>query len=200
MDGLTLGQRIKDKLGMRASNTRELVFDHVCIPHANVAGAPHKAALCMMQNLEIERIGLASMALQIAWQCIDEMNSYAGQHLAFGKPDLYGFGQIQNHVAELYANYMASRCYVYSLANTLKLDTYGNELNDNCTKLYCAPMSKQVANQAIQVMGGYGYVGEYTVERLWRDAKLLEIGGGTNESHHKNMAEDLKQMNSMPLQ
>jgi isovaleryl-CoA dehydrogenase len=200
MDGFTLGQRIKDKLGMRASNTGELVFDHVRIPHANVVGAPHKAALCMMRNLEIERIGLASMALGIARRSIDEMKSYAGQRSAFGKPDLYGFGQIQHHVAESYANYMAGRCYVYSLANTLKLDTYGNGLNADATKLYCAPMAKQVADRAIQVMGGYGYVGEYTVERLWRDAKLLEIGGGTNESHHKNMARDLKRMGSTPLE
>jgi isovaleryl-CoA dehydrogenase len=59
-------------------------------------------------------------------------------------------------------------------------------------KLYCAPMAKRVADRAIQTLGGYGYVGEYQVERLWRDAKLLEIGGGTNEAHHKNMARDIK--------
>lgn len=59
-------------------------------------------------------------------------------------------------------------------------------------KLYCAPMAKRVADRAIQVLGGYGYVGEYQVERLWRDAKLLEIGGGTNEAHHKNMVRDLR--------
>ncbi len=62
-------------------------------------------------------------------------------------------------------------------------------------KLYCAPMAKKIADRAIQTLGGYGYVGEYQVERLWRDAKLLEIGGGTNEAHHKNMVRDIKKLN-----
>jgi alkylation response protein AidB-like acyl-CoA dehydrogenase len=70
--------------------------------------------------------------------------------------------------------------------------TYGNGLDADGVKLYCAPMAKRVADRAIQTLGGYGYVGEYQVERLWRDAKLLEIGGGTNEAHHKNMARDIK--------
>jgi isovaleryl-CoA dehydrogenase len=68
------------------------------------------------------------------------------------------------------------------------------------TKLLFEIMSKQVADRAIQVLGGFGYVGEYKVERLWRDAKLLEIGGGTNESHHKNMCRDLRRMRSTPLE
>ena len=75
----------------------------------------------------------------------------------------------------------------------------GNGLDADGTKLYSAQMSKNVADRAIQVMGGYGYVGEYVVERLWRDAKLLEIGGGTNESHHKNMCRDLRKTGRTPL-
>jgi len=104
------------------------------------------------------------------------------------------FGQIQKSVSESYAKYMAGRCYVYGVANELDLDTHGNGLDADGTKLYCANMAKEVADAAIQVMGGYGYVGEYVVERMWRDAKLLEIGGGTNESHHKNMMRDLTRM------
>ena len=73
----------------------------------------------------------------------------------------------------------------------LQLDSVGNRLDTDGVKLFCGNMAKQVADRAIQTLGGYGYVGEYTVERLWRDAKLLEIGGGTNESHHKNMTRDL---------
>lgn len=193
MEGFTLGQQIKDKLGMRASPTAELVMDNVFIPEANVVGQVNKATLCMMRNLEIERVGLAAMALGIARRCIDEMKHYAGQRIAFGK-DLYQFGQIQRHVAESYAEYMAGRTYVYGFANGLDLNSAGNGLDADGVKLYCAQMSKNVADRAIQVMGGYGYVGEYSVERLWRDAKLLEIGGGTNESHHKNMSRDLQKM------
>jgi isovaleryl-CoA dehydrogenase len=72
------------------------------------------------------------------------------------------------------------------------LQSYGNGLDADGVKLYCAPMAKRVADRAIQVLGGNGYMGQYQVERLWRDSKLLEIGGGTNEAHHKNMARDIK--------
>ena len=81
---------------------------------------------------------------------------------------------------------------MYNVAKNLDLASYGNGLDSDGVKLYCAPMAKNVADRAIQMLGGYGYVGEYRVEQLWRDAKLLEIGGGTNESHHKNMTRDLK--------
>jgi len=195
MEGFSLGQQIKDKLGMRASPTAELVFDKVFVPaETHVVGDVHGATLCMMRNLEIERIGLAAMALGIARRCIDEMKQYAAERSAFGQKNLYQFGQIQHHLAGSYAEYMAGRTYVYAIANGLDLNSYGNGLDADGVKLYCAPMAKTVADRAIQVMGGYGYVGEYVVERMWRDAKLLEIGGGTNESHHKNMSRDLYKM------
>jgi isovaleryl-CoA dehydrogenase len=199
MPGFSLGQQIKDKLGMRASMTAELVFDNVIVPAENVVGNVNQATLCMMRNLEVERIGLAAMALGIARRCLDDMKQYAGERKAFGK-DLYSFGQVQRHVAESYAEYMAGRAYVYGVANGLDLKTYGNGLDADGTKLYCANMAKNVADRAIQVMGGNGYVGEYKVERFWRDAKLLEIGGGTNESHHKNMSRDLRKMGATPLE
>ena len=194
MEGFQLGQKIEDKLGMRASMTAELVFENVFVPNDNVVGDVNGATLCMMRNLEIERIGLAAMGLGIARRSIDEMKKYALERQAFGSRDLFDFGQIQKYVAESYAEYMAGRCYVYALANALDLSSAGHGLDADGTKLFCANMSKQVADRAIQVMGGYGYVGEYKVERLWRDAKLLEIGGGTNESHHKNMSRDLRKM------
>jgi isovaleryl-CoA dehydrogenase len=152
-----------------------------------------------MRNLEIERLGLAAMGLGIARRCIDDMKRYANERAAFSR-ELFHFGQIQRHLAESYAEYMAGRCYVYGIAQGLDLTTHGNGLDADGTKLYCAQMAKTVADRAIQVMGGYGYVGEYVVERLWRDAKLLEIGGGTNESHHKNMARDLRKMAHVPLE
>lgn len=161
--------------------TAELVLDDVLVPAANMVGPVNGATLCMMRNLEIERLGLAAMALGIARRSLDEMKSYAGQRKAFGQP-LYAFGQMQAHLAESYASYMAGRSYVYAVAKALDLQSYGNGLDADGCKLFCAPMAKKVADSAIQMLGGYGYVGEYTVERLWRDAKLLEIGGGTNES------------------
>ena len=86
---------------------------------------------------------------------------------------------------------MAGRAYVYSTAAALDLASAGNRMDSDGVKLYCSTMAKNVADRAIQVLGGYGYVGEYDVERLWRDAKLLEIGGGTNEAHQKNITRDL---------
>ncbi len=173
------------------------MFDSVPIPEENIVGELNGATLCMMRNLEIERVGLAAMALGIARRCINVMTNYAAnERKAFGKP-LSDFGQIQSSIATSYAEYMAGRSYVYALARNLDLNSYGNGLDADGTKLYCAQMAKNVADRSIQVLGGYGYVGEYNVERLWRDAKLLEIGGGTNESHHKNMMRDLKSMSDL---
>jgi len=201
MDGFSVGQKINDKLGMRASPTAEVVFQNVFLPESShVVGDVDGATLCMMRNLEIERVALAAMAVGIARRALDEMISYAANRPAFGKPDLYSFGQIQKHISESYAEYMAGKCYLYGVANGLDLSTYGNGLDADGVKLYCAQMAKNVADRAIQVMGGYGYVGEYTCERLWRDAKLLEIGGGTNESHHKNMSRDLRILDGKKLE
>jgi len=197
MPGFSVGQKIDDKLGMRASPTAELVFDSVPISEDKIVGGIDQATLCMMRNLEIERVGLAAMALGIARRCINVMTNYAAnERKAFGKP-ISDFGQIQSAIATSYAEYMAGRAYVYALARNLDLNSYGNGLDADGTKLYCAQMAKTVADRSIQVLGGYGYVGEYNVERLWRDAKLLEIGGGTNESHHKNMMRDLKNMTDL---
>ena len=200
MEGFSVGQKINDKLGMRSSPTAELVFENVFIPQSNVVGDINGATLCMMRNLEIERVALAAMAVGIARRALDEMISYAANRPAFGKPNLYGFGQIQKHIAESYAEYMAGKSYLYGVSNGLDLSTYGNGLDADGVKLYCAQMAKNVADRAIQVLGGYGYCGEYTVERLWRDAKLLEIGGGTNESHHKNMSRDLLKLDGNKLE
>mmetsp|Transcript_3645 Transcript_3645/g.8080 ORF Transcript_3645/g.8080 Transcript_3645/m.8080 type:complete len:453 (-) Transcript_3645:64-1422(-) len=200
MEGFSVGQKINDKLGMRASPTAELVFENVFLPSkTHVVGDVNGATLCMMRNLEIERVALAAMAIGLARRSLDEMIAYAGNRPAFGKPNLYGFGQIQKHIAESYAEYMAGKCYLYGFANSLDLSTYGHGLDADGVKLYCAQMSKNVADRAIQVLGGYGYVGEYTVERLWRDSKLLEIGGGTSESHHKNMSRDLHRLGGNKL-
>ncbi len=190
MAGFSLGQKIKGKLGMRASTTAELVFEGCEVPDRNVIGSVGGAVRSMMRNLEIERLTLAAMSLGIARRCIEIMNVYAGERMAFGKP-INAFGQVQRHIADSYAEYMAGRSYVYATSNALALNAYGNRVDSDGVKLYCAAMAKNVADRAIQVLGGYGYVGEYKVERLWRDAKLMEIGGGTNEAHQKNITNDL---------
>lgn len=188
--GYVVGQKIQDKLGMRASNTAELVFDNCKVPVANLLGHEGDSMLHMMRNLEIERLTLAAMGLGIAKRSLEIMNRYALEREAFGKP-LSSFGQIQKYIAESYAEYKAARAYVYDVARKMNLNHEGQRVDSDGAKLVATSMSKNVADRAIQVLGGYGYVGEYVVERLWRDAKLLEIGGGTLEAHQKNIARDL---------
>lgn len=188
--GFYVGQKIADKLGMRASNTAELVFENCKIPADRLVGHEGDSMKHMMRNLEIERIGLAAMGLGIARRSIEIMNKYASERNAFGKP-LNFFGQIQKYIAESYAEFRSAQSYVYDTARRLDLNQEGNRLDSDGAKLVATSMSKNVADRAIQVLGGFGYVGEYHVERLWRDAKLLEIGGGTLEAHQKNIARDL---------
>lgn len=196
MPGFSLGQKLGDKLGMRASPTAELVFEGCRVPAANLVGETGGAVGHMMRNLELERLTLAAMSLGMARRSLEVMNEYARERQAFGKPLNY-FGQIQRHIADSYAAWMAGRAYVYYTAAQLDLGSSGNRIDSDGVKLFCSTMAKNVADSAIQVLGGYGYVGEYRVERLWRDAKLIEIGGGTIEAHQKNMARDLSRIDRL---
>ncbi|HPI39698.1 MAG TPA: acyl-CoA dehydrogenase family protein [Pseudobdellovibrionaceae bacterium] len=190
MTGFSVGQKIQDKLGMRGSNTAELVFDQCEVPSTHLVGNLGESMLHMMRNLEIERLTLAAMSLGIARRALEIMNKYAEERQAFGKSLNY-FGQIQMYIANSYAEYKASRAYVYETARKLSLNHEGSRADSDGVKLVATTMAKNVCDRAIQVLGGYGYVGEYVVERLWRDAKLLEIGGGTIEAHQKNISRDL---------
>lgn len=188
--GFSVGQKIKDKLGMRGSNTAELVFQDCEVPVTHLVGSEGDSMLHMMRNLEIERVTLAAMSLGIARRALEIMNKYCIEREAFGK-SLNHFGQIQKMIAESYAEYKASRAYVYDVARTMRLDHEGQRVDSDGAKLVATTMAKNVCDRAIQALGGYGYVGEYVVERLWRDSKLLEIGGGTIEAHQKNITRDL---------
>lgn len=190
MPGYSVGQKILDKTGMRASNTAELVFDNCIVPAANIVGAPGESLIHMMGNLELERLTLAAMALGIARRSLEEMNKYATERTAF-KSKIRDFGQMQRYIGESWAKYRSMRAYVYDTANNLTIGTAGQRLDSDGVKLFTTTAAKEIADAAMQVMGGYGYVAEYHVERLWRDSKLLEIGGGTLESHQKNITRDL---------
>ena len=190
MPGLRLGQKWTDKLGMRASFTGELVLEGVRVPVGNRMGEEGEGTLHMMRNLEIERLALAGMSLGIAERCLRVMVDYANQRKTFGKP-IREHGQIQRYLAETYAEWRAARIFVYDAARRLRLDAAGQRLDADATKLFVSQVAKRAADAAMQVLGGYGYMGEYVVSRLWRDAKLIEIGGGTLEAHHKNLTKDL---------
>lgn len=188
--GFSAGQKIKGKTGMRASNTAELIFDDCRVPASHLIGEEGKALYPMMKNLEIERLALAAMSLGIGRRAFDEMNNYASQRQAFGKP-IRHFGQIQKHLANSYAELNSCRSYIYLTALQSQFGKTQQRLNSDASKLLASQIGKNIADRAIQVLGAYGYVGEYVVERLWRDAKLLEIGGGTIEALEKNITKEL---------
>jgi isovaleryl-CoA dehydrogenase len=190
MAGFSLGQKWKDKLGMRASFTCELVFDGVRVPVVNRLGKEGEGTLAMMRNLEIERLTLAAMSVGIARRSVSVMLGYANQRSAFGVP-IREHGQVQRYIAESFAEYRAAAALVYDVARRFDLKQTGQRVEADAAKLFASQAAKRAADAAIQVLGGNGYMGEYVVERLWRDAKLLEIGGGTLEAHHKNLVKDL---------
>ena len=188
--GFSLGQKITGKLGCRASSMGELVFDDCLVPAANLIGAEGQSVIHMMRNLELERVTLAAMSLGIGLRCLREMVRWADQRVAFGRP-IRDFGQIQRHIADSYAQWRAARSYVYDVARRMHLDQAGNRVDSDGVKLVAGTTAKEIADRAIQVLGAYGYVAEGVVERLWRDAKMVEIGGGTVEAHQKNITRDL---------
>jgi isovaleryl-CoA dehydrogenase len=177
------------KMGMRASTMGEIVMDDCLVPAENVLGGEGQGVVHMMRNLEIERITLAAMSLGIADRCLDIMVDYAKERTSFGKP-LAEFGQVQRYIGDSYARTEAARALVYGVARTIRHDRR-NRLGSDAAKLFAAPVGKEVADNAMQVLGGWGYCDEFKVERFLRDAKLLEIGGGTLESHQKNITRDL---------
>jgi isovaleryl-CoA dehydrogenase len=189
--GFSSGPKI-DKCGMRGSQMCQLYFDNVVVPKANLVGQEGKGVVHMMRNLEIERLVLAGMAIGIADQCVELMVSYAKDRKAFGQ-SIISFGQIQRYIAEGFAETEAAKTLTYAVSRTVAPGVQ-NRIGSDAAKLFASPVSKRVADNAMQVMGGMGYSRDMPVERLWRDAKLLEIGGGTLEAHHKNLAKDLSQL------
>jgi isovaleryl-CoA dehydrogenase len=177
------------KMGMRASTMCELIMEDCEVPAENLLGTEGGGVTNMMRNLEIERLGLSAMSLGLANRCLDIMTRYAVERRAFGQP-IGEFGQIQRYIGESFAKTEAMRALVYGVAATVSPDSR-NRLGTDAAKLFCATAGKEVADAAMQVLGGYGYCTEYKVERLLRDAKLLEIGGGTLEAHQKNITRDL---------
>jgi len=186
--GFTTSPKIP-KLGMRASSMSELIFDNCHVPADNLLGTEGGGITNMMRNLEIERLGLAAMSIGIARRCLDVMVRYSCERYSFGKP-LHEHGQIQRYLGQSFAKLEAMRALVYNVAATVG-PHHRNRLGTDAAKLFAATAAKEIADAAIQVLGGYGYCTEYRVEQFWRDAKLMEIGGGTLEAHQKNITRDL---------
>lgn len=178
MEGFSTSQKL-DKLGMRGSNTCELVFEDCKVPAANVMGGDGKGVYVLMSGLDLERLVLAAGPVGLMQACIDVAFPYAHVRDAFGKK--IGEHQlVQAKMADMYTRLSACRSYVYSVARACDA---GHVNTKDCAGviLYAAENATQVALDAIQILGGNGYINDYPTGRLLRDAKLYEIGAGTSE-------------------
>jgi hypothetical protein len=188
--GLSTGTPFQ-KMGMKASQTSEVFFDDCRIPEDRLIGGEQAARDRdhVKEGLSSERSGMPAMALGLIERCFEISVRYARERVQFGRP-LIEFQLIQNRLARMY---VAMENVRNIFLRTLERAVYGGQTRlDVCMgKLYCAEMATWVANEAIAVLGGYGYMREYVVERLARDAKLLEIGAGTAEMQILTMGEEL---------
>ncbi|XP_042418057.1 isovaleryl-CoA dehydrogenase, mitochondrial [Zingiber officinale] len=178
MPGFSTAQKL-DKLGMRGSDTCELVFEKCFVPEENVLGEEGKGVYVMMSGLDLERLVLAAGPLGLMQACLDAVIPYVRQREQFGRA-IGEFQFIQGKLADMYTSLQSSRAFVYSVARDCD---NGNVDRKDCAGviLLAAEKATQVALQAIQCLGGNGYVNEYPTGRLLRDAKLFEIGAGTSE-------------------
>ncbi|KAI6175797.1 Butyryl-CoA dehydrogenase [Aphelenchoides bicaudatus] len=168
-----------DKLGMRGSNTCELIFENVEVPVENVLGKENDGVYVLMTGLDVERLVLAGGPLGLMQAACDVAFDYAHQRVAFGNK-IGTFQLMQGKLADMYTKLSASRAYLYTIARST---VAGNVTSKDCagTILYLAENATQVCLDAIQVLGGNGYINDYPTGRLLRDAKLYEIGAGTSE-------------------
>ena len=178
MKGFSTAQKL-DKLGMRGSNTCELVFRDCSVPAENVLGAEGKGVKVLMSGLDYERAVLAGGPLGIMAACLDVVLPYVHERKQFGQP-IGEFQLMQGKLADMYATYSACRAYVYAVGQAL--DRGETTRKDAAGAiLYAAEKATWMAGEAIQALGGMGYINESPTGRLWRDAKLYEIGAGTSE-------------------
>ena len=181
MPGFTTAQKL-DKLGMRGSNTCELVFRDCVVPGENVLGQEGRGVNILMSGLDYERAVLAGGPLGIMQACLDAVIPYVHERQQFGQP-IGEFQLMQGKLADMYTTMQASRAYVYAVAQALDRGHGGTAARKDAAGaiLYAAEKATWMAGEAIQCLGGNGYINEYPTGRLWRDAKLYEIGAGTSE-------------------
>jgi isovaleryl-CoA dehydrogenase len=177
-DGFSIGQKI-DKMGMRGSPTAELVFSDCFVPEENIIGPLHGGVGVLMSGLDYERVVLAGIQLGIMQACLDTVIPYVRERQQFGKP-IGAFQLMQAKVADMYVALQSARAYTYAVARscdagqTSRFDAAG-------VILLASENAFRVAGEAVQALGGAGYTKDWPVERYLRDAKLLDIGAGTNE-------------------
>jgi len=178
LPGFTTGQKL-DKLGMRGSDTSEVVFEDCRVSVANRLGEEGKGATILMSGLDYERVVLSGGSLGIMAACMDLVMPYIHDRKQFGRP-IGEFQLMQGKIADMYTAFNSCRAYVYAVARTCDRGISTRFDAAGCI-LVAAEKATWMAGEAIQILGGNGYINEFPAGRLWRDAKLYEIGAGTSE-------------------
>lgn len=181
MKGFTAGNKL-DKLGMRGSNTYPLFFENCEVPEENVLGKVNEGVKVLMSGLDYERAVLAGGPLGIMAACMDAVLPYVHERRQFNQP-IGRFQLMEGKLADMYTTWQACRAYVYAVGQALDRSEHSRKLRKDCAGviLYAAEKATWMAGEAIQALGGNGYINDYPTGRLWRDAKLYEIGAGTSE-------------------
>ncbi len=178
MEGFSTAQKL-DKLGMRGSDTCELVFEDCHVPEENLIGEVGQGAKILMSGLDYERVTLSGLSIGIMQACLDVVLPYLHDRKQFGK-SIGEFQLMQGKLADMYVTLSTARAYTYAVAAACDRGETTRKDAAGCI-LYAAEKATQLASDAIQMLGGNGYINEYPTGRLWRDAKLMEIGAGTSE-------------------
>lgn len=187
--GFTCGPKEK-KMGIRASSTTELIFKDCRIPKDRLIGRKGTGFITVMKTLDSSRPGIAALGLGLAQGALDEAASYAKQRVQFGKP-IMAFQAVQHMLADMAIQLEAARALVYGAAR--HIDAHADNMSkvSSMCKVFATDMAMKVATDAVQVMGGYGYMREYPVEKMMRDAKILQIYEGTNQIQRNVVGQEL---------
>lgn len=182
-----------DKLGMRGSNTAELVFEDVEVPFENVLGSEGRGVNVLMSGLDYERVVLSGIGCGIMAACLDEIMPYMVSRKQFGQ-SIGDFQLMQGKIADMYTKMNSARAYVYAVAAACDRGEVTRQDAAGCV-LYASEKAMEVAHQAVQAMGGAGFLNDSVVSRMFRDAKLMEIGAGTSEIRRMLIGREM--MNAM---
>jgi alkylation response protein AidB-like acyl-CoA dehydrogenase len=187
--GFSYGKK-EDKMGIRSSATRELILKDCRIPKDRLVGKRGTGFITVMKTLDISRPGIASLAIGLGQAALDEAVTYAKQRVQFGKP-IISFQAVQHILADMAIQLEAGRALVYAAAKHIDKNPKDMSKVSSMCKVFATDMAMKVTTDAVQVLGGYGYMKEYPVEKMMRDAKILQIYEGTNQIQRNVVGQEL---------
>jgi butyryl-CoA dehydrogenase len=192
--GFSFGKK-EEKLGIRASSTRELIFEDCRVPKENLLGKEGQGFMIAMRTFDMSRPGIGAQALGIAQGAFDAALKYSTERVQFGKP-ISSFQGIQFMLADMATQIEAARALIYATARQIDAGAKDISMQSSMAKMFASDMAMKVTTDAVQIFGGYGYIKEYPVEKYMRDAKITQIYEGTNQIQRSiialNLIKDLK--------